>query len=421
MREKIPPVPTNWDVLYTNLNLATMIEGKGDYGVIQDAVCATRGSEIAWVGTQSSLPEDNSSLAKTVYDCEGNWMSPGLIDCHTHLVYAGNRSIEFESRLKGVSYEEIHQRGGGIQSTVNATRAASKEELLGTLESRINNFCAEGVTTIEIKSGYGLDLYNESKILETACEFNKSNKNIDIITTFLGAHALPIEYQSNRDDYIKLIINEMLPAIAENGLADSVDGFCETIGFSINEIEAVFEKAIELGFPVKLHADQLSDGNGAGLAARFNALSADHLEYTSNSGIEAMAASGTVAVLLPGAFYTLRETKLPPIDVMRSNGVPIAIATDANPGSSPIFSIQLIMNMACTLFNLTPAEALAGVTCNAARALNLDEDRGTIEEGKLADLVIWDIQHPSELAYSVGLNPCVAIVKNGRYREINNN
>ena len=340
-------------------------------------------------------------------------ITPGLIDCHTHLVYAGNRAREFELRLKGATYEELQRAGGGILSTVKATRAAPDEELLSAAKKRAAALKREGVTTIEIKSGYGLDVETELKMLRVARLLGENDPQLDVRTTFLGAHALPPEYASDRAAYIRLVVETMLPQVCRENLADAVDGFCETIAFSPEEIEQVLVRACDLGLDVKLHADQLSDLNGAALAARYHALSADHLEYTSESGIDALAGANTVAVLLPGAFYTLKETQVPPVDLFRRYQVPIAVATDANPGSSPVLSLLLMLNMACTLFSLTTEEALAGVTRNAAQALGLLNDRGTLEAGKRADFVIWDIAHPSELAYMIGSNPCVDIIKNG--------
>jgi len=338
-------------------------------------------------------------------------MTPGLIDCHTHLIYGGNRIDEFEKRLQGASYEEIAAAGGGILSTVSATRAASEDELVESAKRRLRSFVNEGVTTIEIKSGYGLDVKNEIKMLRAANKLGRMSK-IDVVTTFLGAHAIPPEYEDDREGYIDLIINEMLPVIARDRLATMVDGFCETIGFSCQEMDEIFKAATALGFKLKLHAEQLSDQNGAALAAKYGALSADHLEHLSPTSIKAMKDAGTVAVLLPGAYYTLRDTTLPPIEALRKAQVPIAIGSDCNPGSSPVLSLKLMINMASTLFKLTPEEALAGVTRNAAKALGLD-DRGILKEGLRADMVLWDIEHPAELAYQVGGNQTIKVIKGG--------
>jgi imidazolonepropionase len=338
-----------------------------------------------------------------------------LIDCHTHLVYAGTRAHEFELRLQGATYEEIARGGGGIVATVAATREASETELVDAASRRLKHLLDEGVTTIEIKSGYGLRTDAELKQLRVARLLGAAAP-VSVRTTFLGAHAVPPEYKGRADEYVDLVCDEMLPAAAAARLADAVDAFCERIGFSPEQTSRVFERARALGLPVKLHADQLSDLGGAALAARFAALSADHLEYTSEAGVRAMAGAGTVAVLLPGAFYFLRETKLPPVQALRDHRVPIAVSTDCNPGSSPLTSILLTLNLACTLFRLTPEEALAGVTCHAARALGIAGTHGTLEVGKACDLAIWEIGAPAELAYAMGANPCVGVVKDGVVR-----
>ncbi len=400
----------HWDALWINANLATFSASSSDYGSQENAALAVKNGRIAWLG---SMEEVAGFDAVEIYDARGKWISPGLIDCHTHLVYGGNRAREFEMRLKGASYEELQKAGGGILSTVKATRSASDTELLLASQNRMESLKSEGVTTIEIKSGYGLELETELKMLRVARQLGEKDQQVDVITTFLGAHALPPEYADKSDEYITSIVDDMLPAVKEQGLADAVDGFCEGIGFSPEQMERVFNKAQELGLPVKLHAEQLSDLGGASLAARHDALSADHLEYISESGVKALANSGSVAVLLPGAFYILRESQLPPVQLFRDHAVPMAIATDANPGSSPIVSLLIVLNMACTLFSLTPAEALAGVTRNAALALGLGDDRGTLEVGKRADFVLWDIQHPAELVYMMGANPCASVIKNG--------
>ena len=394
-----------WDAIWLNAKLATM-DGAG-YGEIEDGAVAASGGRIAWVGRRRDLPAGWSATQE--HDCRGGWLTPGLIDCHTHLVYAGSRAGEFEQRLQGASYEEIARAGGGIVSTVRATRAADELELLRQSSRRAAALLAEGVTTVEIKSGYGLDTATESRILRVARRLAESCA-ITVKTTFLGAHALPPEFAGRADDYIERVCEEMLPAIHAEGLADAVDAFCENIGFSPAQTARVFEKARGLGLPVKLHADQLSDLGGAGLAADYQALSADHLEYSSEASVQAMARAGTVAVLLPGAFYFLREKQLPPIAALRAHGVPMAVATDCNPGTSPCTSLLLMLNMACTLFRLTPAEALAGVTRHAARALGMAGEVGRIAPGLRADFALWDIGRPAELAYAFGSNPCV-----GRY------
>ncbi len=397
-----------WDHLWTDARLATMILGH-PYGAIERGAIAAKDGQITWVGPQADLPAD--AEAREVHPLEGAWVTPGLIDCHTHLVYDGDRAAEFELRLKGATYEEIAKAGGGIRSTVAATRGASEESLLLSALARLDRMQGEGLTTVEIKSGYGLSLSDERKCLWVARTIAKA-RPVTVRATFLGAHAVPPEFEGRREAYMNSVIEEMLPVLAVEGLIDAVDAFAERIAFTAEETARLFEAARRLGLKVKLHADQLSDGGGAALAARFGALSADHLEHTSEAGIAAMAKVGTVAVLLPGAFYFLRETKLPPIDGLRRAGVPIAIATDCNPGTSPLTSPLLALNMACTLFRLTPEEALAGMTRNAARALGL-ADRGTLEVGKAADLAIWGIARPAELAYRIGFNPLIGLVKDG--------
>jgi imidazolonepropionase len=397
-----------WDHLWTDCRLATMRPDQA-YGAIEDGAIASKEGRIAWIGAKAELP--TNAEAREVHPLGGAWITPGLIDCHTHLVYGGDRAGEFEQRLKGATYEEIAKAGGGIRSTVAATRAASEETLLIAALARLDQMQAEGLTTIEIKSGYGLSLTDERKSLAVARMIEKA-RPVTVCTTFLGAHAVPPEYEGRRSEYMARVIEEMLPALATEGLVDAVDAFAERIAFTAEETARLFERATHLGLKVKLHADQLSDGGGAALAARFQALSADHLEHTSEAGIAAMAAAGTIAVLLPGAFYFLRETKLPPIDGLRRAGVPIAIATDCNPGTSPLTSPLLALNMAATLFRLTPEEALAGMTRHAARALGLS-DRGTLEVGKVADLAIWGIERPAELAYRIGFNPLIGLVKDG--------
>jgi imidazolonepropionase len=400
-------MPT-WDSLLTNVNLATMTASATPYGAILDGALAIADGRIAWVGAAAELPHRD---AGAMIDGKRGWLTPGLIDCHTHLVFAGDRSGEFEQRLKGVSYEEIAKAGGGIARTVAATRQASHAELEAAAARRLRALIAEGVTTVEIKSGYGLDRDTEIKMLEVARALGETHP-VDVRTTFLGAHALPMEYARDRAGYLDLLCARVLPEVAGRGLADAVDAFCEGIAFTPDEVARVFEAARAQGLPVKLHADQLSDQGGAALAARFGALSADHLEYASEAGIRAMAAAGTVAVLLPGAFYTLRERQKPPLELCRRHGVAMALATDCNPGSSPVTSLRAILNLGCNLFGLTPEEALAGVTRHAARALGL-EDRGTLEVGKRADLALWPIHRPAELSYWFAFDPPAIILKDG--------
>ena len=408
-----PPSGTCWDRLITHVHLATMADTGQPYGAVRDAALAIRNGRIAWLGPQALLGENSADWsAERTVNGGGRWVTPGLIDCHTHIIYGGNRAQEFEQRLTGVSYEEIARQGGGILSTVRATRAASVEELLTQSLPRIEALLAEGVTVLEIKSGYGLDFETERNMLRAA-RMVAEQLPVTVRTTFLGAHALPPEFRENRAGYVRLLCEDMLPALAEEGLVDAVDAFCERIAFSADETRRVFETAKKLGLPVKLHAEQISDMNGAALAAEYNALSADHLEHVSPEGISAMARSGTVAVLLPGAFYFLREEKHPPVDALRTAGVPIAIATDSNPGTSPLTSLLLTMNMASVLFRLTPEEALRGATRNAARALGMGATHGILAPGYAADLAVWNIQHPAELSYRAGFNPCAAVVRGG--------
>ena len=402
----------DWDTVWINANLATMADTGAPYGTIRHAAIATKGDRIVWSGPMADLPGKPDAVANEVVDLADKWITPGLVDCHTHLVFGGSRAGEFEQRLQGVSYEEISRAGGGIVSTMKATREATEDDLVSAGLPRLSNLIREGVTTVEIKSGYGLETAAEMKQL-TAARALGEKLPVGVQTTFLGAHALPPEFGGRQDDYIELVIEEMLPAVAANGTADAVDAFCESIGFTTAETEAVFKAAQVFGLPVKLHAEQLSDQGGAALAAQYGALSADHLEFVSEDGVRAMAAAGTVAVLLPGAYYTLRETKMPPVDLFRKHNVPIAIASDFNPGSSPIPSLLLMLNMSCTLFRMTPEEALAGATRNSACALGLQADRGTLEVGKRADLAIWNISQPAELAYWAGYNPLNTLVHNG--------
>ena len=391
----------------TNCRVATMRSGS-PYGLIEDAAVAIRDGHIAWVGPAADHADDP---AEERVDLHGGLVTPGLIDCHTHLVYAGNRAEEWALRLEGTSYEEIARRGGGIVSTVSATRAAGHSQLLEATRARLDVLLAEGVTTVEVKSGYGLDLETELRMLRVARELGEA-RDVDIVATFLGAHALPPEYRERRAGYVRLMIDEVLPAVAAEGLADAVDAYCEGIAFTTNEVRSVFEGAQARGLPLRLHAEQLSNCGGAAMAAGMGALSCDHLEYLDDAGVEAMAAAGTVAVLVPGAFYYLRETQEPPVDALRSAKVPIAVSTDHNPGTSPVLSILAAMNMGCVLFGLSPEEALRGATVNAARALGLD-DRGSVEPGKLADLAVWDVQSPAELSYALGHNPCRRVFKAG--------
>jgi len=405
----------HWDRLLLDCRLATLCDTGTAYGMIERAALAWKNGVIAFAGPQSQLPGEPDALAASVESAGNAWVTPGLIDCHTHLVFAGNRAEEFELRLNGASYEEIARAGGGIVSTVSKTRAASDEDLLAQSLRRARALVADGATTIEIKSGYGLDLDSEIKMLRTARRIG-DELGITVRTTFLGAHAVPPEFAGRQSDYVDEVCIHLLPAIANEGLADAVDAFCETIAFTPSETRRVFETARALGLPVKLHADQLSDSGGAALAAEFAGLSADHLEYTNEAGVQAMAAAGTVAVMLPAAFYTLRETRLPPLDWFRAHGVPLAVATDVNPGTSPVLSLRQAMNMACTLFRMTPEEALRGATIHAARAIGL-ADRGTLEAGKRADFVVWDIEHPAELCYWIGGTLVQRICVGGRWRD----
>jgi len=396
--------------VWRNARLATLRENLPGLGIVEDGAIAVRDGRIAFAGPQAELPAEFSGAESM--DCEGRWITPGLIDCHTHLVHAGDRAHEFELRLAGASYEEIARAGGGIVSSVKALRAASEDDLVRETLPRLDALIAEGVTTVEIKSGYGLDTENELKSLRAARRIAEE-RDVTVRTTFLGAHALPPEMNGDKMAYIGKVVNEMLPAVAAEGLADAVDGFCEGIAFSTAEMTEVFEAAKAHGLPVKLHADQLSNLHGAELATRHGALSADHLEYTDDAGAAAMAKAGTVAVILPGAFYFIRETKKPPVDLFRKHGVKMAVATDANPGTSPLTSLLLTMNMAATLFGMTVEECIAGVTREAARALGLVDEVGTLEAGKWADFVLWDIGRPAELVYRMGFNPMHARIRSG--------
>jgi imidazolonepropionase len=395
--------PNGPDRLWRNARLATLAETRPGLGVVERGAVAVRGGRIAFAGPEDEMPAALGAIA-AARDCEGRWITPGLIDCHTHLVHAGNRAQEFEQRLQGASYEEIARAGGGILSSVRALRAASEDELVRQSLPRLDSLIAEGVTTVEIKSGYGLDLANERKSLRAARRLGHE-RAVGVRTTFLAVHALPAEAAGDKAGYVERVAAEMLPALVAEGLADAVDGFCEGIAFSPEHIARVFEAALAAGLPVKLHADQLSNLGGAALAARFGALSADHLEYTDEAGAASLAQSGTVAVILPGAFYFLRETRSPPVALFRSRGVRMAVATDCNPGTSPLTSLLLAMNMAATLLRMTVDECLAGVTREAACALGLLAETGTLEEGKWADLAIWEIERPAELVYRMGFNP----------------
>jgi len=378
---------------------------------ITDGAIVVREGRIAWIGVRDALPDSYASLPR--HDAGGRWITPGLVDCHTHLVFAGQRADEFAMRLEGASYEDIARRGGGIASTVRSTRMVSEEQLYQASVPRLEALLAEGVTAVEIKSGYGLDLATERKQLRVARQLGERYP-VSVYTTFLGAHAVPPEYSGRADDYIDHVAGTMLPALAGEGLVDAVDVFCERIAFTLAQTERVFAAASRLGLPVKIHAEQLSNLGGARLAARYKALSADHLEHLDDAGASALREAGTVAVLLPGAFYFLRETKLPPLDLLRRYELPVALATDANPGSSPTTSLLLMLNLACTLFRMTVSEALSGVTRHAARALGQAHRHGVLEAGRHADFVVWDIESPAELAYWFGRNPCRCVVRGGR-------
>lgn len=397
------------DRIWTDARLATLDPAIDGLGIVERGMVAAKDGRIVYAGARENAPSGLD--APEIFNCDGRWITPGLIDCHTHLVHGGDRAMEFEMRLAGARYEDIARAGGGIVSTVKATRAASEAELVASALPRLDTLIAEGITTIEVKSGYGLDVETETRQLRAARAL-ADVRRVDVATTYLGAHALPPDLRDDRARYLDLVIG-LMPALAAAGLADAVDGFCEGIAFSPDEIARVFEAARAAGLPVKLHADQLSDLGGAALAARYSALSADHLEYTSEAGAAAMGAAGTVAVLLPGAFYFLRETKLPPVDDFRGHRVPMAVATDMNPGTSPLTSILLAMNMAATCFRLSVEECIAGVTRNAARALGRLDRIGTLEAGKACDLAIWAIERPAELVYRMGFNPLATRVFRG--------
>lgn len=403
--------PQQFDAIWHNVHLATMTNNGQPYGAIRDGALAVKDGLIAWCGPKNELPPCDL-LSTPLYDGQGQWILPGLIDCHTHLVYAGSRANEFEMRLNGASYQDIAAAGGGIKSTVAATREASHEELFVLGKDRLNALLNQGVTTVEIKSGYGLNLETEQKILEVA-KILDENHPIQIEKTFLGAHALPAEYANDSDGYIDLVVETMLPALHAQGLVDAVDVFCEGIGFSVAQSRRLFEKARSLGLPVKAHAEQLSALGGASLVAEFGGLSADHIEYLTEVDVQAMSTAGTVAVLLPGAYYFLRETKMPPIDLLRRYQVPIAVSTDLNPGTSPLCNLPLMLNMACTLFRLTPEEALLGVTAHAAKALG-KTDRGSLQAGHRADFGLYAITQPAELCYQLGVSQVKQLIINGK-------
>jgi imidazolonepropionase len=398
------------DRVWHRCRLATLSPARSGLGLVEDGLIAADGKKIIYAGPAGNAPTGLD--ARESIDCEDRWVTPGLIDCHTHLVYGGNRAEEFELRLAGASYAEIALRGGGIASTVKATRLASEDDLVASAQPRLDALIAEGATTVEIKSGYGLELETERRQLRAARRLGRE-RSVTVRTTFLGAHAMPPEMAGDKTAYIDAVCHRMLPAIAEEGLADAVDAFCETIAFSPEETARVFTAAQALGLPLRLHADQLTNLHGAALAAEFGALAADHLEFTDEDGIRAMRQAGTVAVILPGAFYFLREKQMPPIELMRRHGVPIAISTDCNPGSSPLTSLLLTMNMGATLFRLTVEECIAAMTREAARALGLFDQTGSLDAGKRCDLAIWDIERPAELVYRMGFNPLHARVWQG--------
>ncbi len=389
-----------WDILFTDVHLACMTEGDSPYGIIENAALAVKDGQIVWLGKLVDVPVGSEPMITR--HLGGAWITPGLIDCHTHMIFGGNRAEDFEMRLQGTSYSDITKSGGGIHSTVNATRKASEDDLFVQAYQFVEEAQQQGITTLEIKSGYGLNLEDEIKMLRVAKRIGES-LDIDITTTCMAAHTIPAEYSDKPDAYVDIIINDIIPTVAKENLATAVDAFMETIAFTAKQTSRIFDAAKENGLAIKLHADQLSNTKGASLAAKYNALSADHLEHTTLPGVKAMAEAGTVAVLLPGAFYNLHETKIPPIAALRKQGVPMALASDFNPGSSPCNSLQLMLHMGCTLYGLTPEEALAGVTRNAAKALGFN-DRGTLEAGKKAHLAMWNIDHPRELSYWFGRN-----------------
>ena len=404
-----------WDRVWIGMNIATMVAGRIPYGKLEHAALAVSGERIAWIGDAEEARDRARTSRIPIEEAEGLWMTPGLIDCHTHLVYGGNRVAEFEQRLCGVPYEEIARGGGGIQSTVNATRRADFESLAAAATSRARRLMAEGVTTLEIKSGYGLDLATERRMLEVARSLER-NLPLSIAATYLGLHALPAEYRERRHEYVAAVCGPWLESLSAAGLVDAVDAFCENIAFTVAETDAFLGAAGRLGLRAHVHAGQLSDMGAAVLAARHRALSADHLEYLSEAGARALAQAGTVAVLLPGAYFTLRQTTPPRVPLLRAAGVPMAVSTDGNPGTSPGMSILLALNMACSLFGLTPEEAVAGATRVAARALGRESEIGTLEVGKRADFALWRIERPAELCYNLGANACAGVVYKGTAR-----
>jgi imidazolonepropionase len=404
-----------WDQVWIGANIATMVAGAEPYGNLANAALAVKGERIAWIGSAAEAKTRAAAQNLPVDDARGLWMTPGLIDCHTHLVYGGNRVEEFEMRLCGVSYEDISRAGGGIQATVQATRSATHEELRQSAAVRAKRLMSEGVTTIEVKSGYGLELASERRLLEVARDLG-DELPVSIKKTFLGLHALPKEFAANRQDFVEQVSGPWLESLVAAGLVDAVDAFCENIAFSLPETERLLRAAKQLGLRAHVHAGQLSDMGAAELAAKWGALSADHLEYLSAAGARALAAAGTAAVLLPAAYFTLRQTTPPPIALLREAGVALAVATDSNPGTSPCTSILLALNMACTLFGLTPEEALSGATRQAARALGALDDIGTLEAGKRADIAFWRIDRPAELCYGIGANPCAGVMYRGELR-----
>ncbi|HLN50177.1 MAG TPA: imidazolonepropionase [Steroidobacteraceae bacterium] len=404
-----------WDRVWVGADIATMVAGSEPYGKLKNAALAVKGERIAWIGPAAEARRRAAAEDIPLEDCAGRWMTPGLIDCHTHLVYGGDRVEEFEKRLCGVSYEEIARAGGGIQSTVNATRTMDSASLSGTAAVRARRLMSEGVTTIEVKSGYGLELATERRMLEAARALERELP-VSVRTTYLGLHALPNEFRERRRHFVAQASGPWLEELAAAHLVDAVDAFCENIAFSLAETEQFLRAARNLGLPAHLHAGQLSDMGAAELAAQYGALSADHLEYLSEHGARALGAACTVAVLLPGAYFTLRQSTPPPVPLLREAGVPMAVATDCNPGTSPCTSLLLMLNMACTLFGLTPEEALCGATRHAARALGLQDEIGTLAVGKRADFALWDIGRPAELCYALGANPCRGVVYRGRPR-----
>jgi imidazolonepropionase len=408
---------SEWDQVWSGANIATMVAGAEPYGNIKNAALAVKGERIAWIGPAAEAKSRAAAQNLPIQDARGLWMTPGLIDCHTHLVYGGNRVEEFEKRLCGVSYEEIARAGGGIQSTVQATQAATHAELYASAAVRAKRLMSEGVTTIEVKSGYGLELASERRLLEVARDLG-AQLPLSIKKTFLGLHALPREFTAHRQDFVNKVSGPWLESLVSAGLVDAVDAFCENIAFTLAETERLLQAAQLLGLPAHLHAGQLSDMGAAELAAKWRALSADHLEYLSAAGASSLAASGTVAVLLPAAYFTLRQTTPPPVAVLRDAGVALAVATDCNPGTSPCTSLLLALNMACTLFGLTPEEALSGATRQAARALGALDEIGTLEVGKRADVAFWRIERPAELCYGMGANPCAGVLHRGKLRAL---